>query len=203
MARKQVSNPSLQFHPLTPERWDDFAELFGERGACGGCWCMVWRLKRSEFEQNKGAGNREAMHALIQTGPPPGILAYAGERAVGWCAVAPRAVYPALARSRVLKPLDALPVWSVTCLFVARDQRKQGVSVQLLRAAIDFVREQGGEVVEGYPIEPRTEDVPAVFAWTGLISAFTQAGFHECARGSPTRPIMRFEISRPSKKRRG
>src|SRR5438128_1099301 len=160
--------PSLDFHPLTIDRWPDFETLFGERGACGGCWCMLWRLKRSVFDGQKGQGNREAMKALVAGGEVPGILAYAAEAPVGWCAVAPREHYPALDRSRVLKRIDDSPVWSVSCLFVAKECRNQGVSVQLLKAAVAHVRKQGGVMVEGYPVEPRTGPMPAVFAWTGL-----------------------------------
>src|SRR5829696_449986 len=113
-----------------------------------------------------------------------------------WCAVAPRADYPALARSRVLQPVDDTPVWSVSCLFVHKDHRKKGLSVRMLRAAVEHVKKQGGTVVEGYPIEPKTDEVTPVFAWTGLASAFRAAGFTEVARRSDTRPIMRCVIRR-------
>src|SRR6185437_5087682 len=93
----------LKFQPLTPERWGDLESLFGARGACGGCWCMLWRLKRSEFEKQKGDKNKAALKAVVDSGEAPGILAYANGGAIGWCAVAPRETYPALDRSRVLK----------------------------------------------------------------------------------------------------
>src|SRR5439155_15729380 len=125
------------------------------------------RLKRADFERGKTGGNRSAMRDLVLAGPPPGILGYLDGEPVGWCAVAPRADYPALERSRVLKKVDDAPAWSVSCLFVRKDCRKQGVSVALLRAAIDFVRDHGGTIVEGYPVEPKEDDMPAVFAWTG------------------------------------
>ena len=163
---------------------------------------MVWRLKRAEFERGKGAGNRSAMRQLVEAGAMPGILAYLNGEPVGWCAVAPREHYPALERSRVLKKLDETPVWSVSCLFVRKDCRRKGVSVALLRGAIEFVRGRGGVIVEGYPVEPRKDEMPAVFAWTGLASAFLQPGFRECARHSETRPIMRHEIKRPARARR-
>src|ERR1051325_9862983 len=163
--------------PLTPERWADLETLFGPRGACGGCWCMLWRLSRADFERDKGANNRAAMRALVDAGAMPGILAYLDGEPVGWCAVAPRSDYPALERSRVLKRLDDAPVWSVSCLFVRKDCRRQGISVKLLRAAIDFVRECGGQIVEGYPVEPKKGEMPAAFAWTGLASAFLHADF--------------------------
>ncbi|MEE9562604.1 MAG: GNAT family N-acetyltransferase, partial [Thermoanaerobaculia bacterium] len=79
------------------------------------------------------------------------------------------------------------------CLFVHKDYRDRGVSVKLLEAAVDYARKQGAKVVEGYPVEPKKDRMPAVFAFTGLAAAFLHAGFTERARRSPTRPIMRRE----------
>jgi GNAT superfamily N-acetyltransferase len=182
----------LAIRPLTMSRWKHLEALFGERGACGGCWCMFWRLPRAEFQRQKGKGNRQAFKTLVRKGDPPGLIAYDGRVPVGWCAVAPRASYPALARSRILQPVDGEPVWSVSCLFVARPYRRRGVSVRLLEAAADYARRRGGRIVEGYPVEPPGA-APDAFVWTGLASAFRQAGFREVARRSPTRPIMRRE----------
>ncbi len=156
---------------------------------------MLWRRPRREFEAAKGAGNRAAMKALVEGGGVPGILAYSEGRAVGWCSVAPRACFPALARSRVLRAADDTPVWSVSCLFVLRSHRRRGVSVELLKATGRFAAERGATVVEGYPVEPRKDEVPAAFAWTGLASAFLRAGFREHRRGAPTRPIMRLTVA--------
>ena len=108
----------------------------------------------------------------------------------------PRADYQALGRSRVLKPVDDAPVWSISCLFVLRRYRRQGVSVRLLRAAAEFAARRGAQMVEGYPVEPTTERVPDPFVWTGLSSAFRRAGFREVARRSRTRPIMRRAVRR-------
>ncbi len=159
---------------------------------------MLWRLTRSDFDQQKGEGNRRAMKRLVDRGETPGILAYAGRQPVAWCAVAPRVSYPALERSRVSKRIDDQPVWSITCFFVAKPFRRSGISVELLKAAIDYVQKRGGRIVEGYPVEPKTESMPEVFAYTGLATAFLKAGFTECLRRSETRPIMRFELQRPS-----
>ena len=183
--------PRLDVRPLTPELWPDFERLFGERGACGGCWCMWWRLTRSEFDERKGEKNRRAMKRLIESGEVPGLLAYSGGVPVAWCSVAPRESFSALARSRILAPVDERPVWSVVCFFVRRDFRNRGVTVALLRAAVEYVRGRGGMIVEGYPVEPKNGVTAPVFAFTGLASAFRRAGFREVARRSPTRPIMR------------
>lgn len=191
----------LTFRPLTPERWPDLEKLFGPRGACGGCWCMAWRLRRADFDAGKGDANRRAFHDLVAADAQPGVLAYAGAEAIGWCAVAPRADYPALARSGVLAPVDDCPVWSISCLYIARPYRRRGVSVRLLEAAVQFARRRGARVVEGYPIEPFADEVPAAFAWTGLVSAFRQAGFREVLWRSKARPIMRWEAG-PRPRRR-
>ena len=65
----------LTFHPLTPDRWPDFERLFGARGATGGCWCMYWRLTRTQFEEQKGELNHRNMQAIVASGDIPGILA--------------------------------------------------------------------------------------------------------------------------------
>lgn len=186
---------ALRFEPLTKRSWRGFEELFGENGACGGCWCMLWRLPRKTFDAGKGDGNRRAMRALVDRGVEPGILAFAGRSAVGWCALAPREQYPALARSRVMRPIDDRPTWSVACLFIRRDWRGRGVASALLDAAADFAARRGATLIEGYPVDPRGRHVPPAFAWTGVPAAFERAGFAEVARGSPTRPIMRRELA--------
>ena len=127
----------------------------------------------------------------MESGGRPGILAYRGREVIGWCAVAPRREYTALARSRVLRPVDEEPVWSISCLFVRKADRRTGLSVRLLRAAAEFAVKRGARVVEGYPIEPTMERTPDPFVWTGLPSAFRRAGFTEVARRSRSRPIMR------------
>ena len=193
--RAQKGIARFRCHPVTPDRWDDFERVFGPRGACAGCWCMFFRLPRSQFNLQKGAKNRAVMKKIVISGEVPGLLAYAGREPVGWCSVAPRATYPLLDRSRVMKRLDDQPVWSVVCLFVAKAFRGQGVSVELLQAAADYVRKCGGKILEGYPIEPIKGKMPDVFVYTGLASAFRKAGFQECARRSETRPMMRLVIT--------
>ena len=192
---KSPSELALAFRPLTPDRWTDLEALFGPRGACGGCWCMWWRLVRSDFEKGKGAANREALRALVEAGPPPGLLAYDHRQPVGWCALAPREAYSRLARARTLKPLDARPVWSVTCFFVARPYRRRGVTAELLKAAARWAASRGATILEGYPVDTRGRSTADAFAYTGLPSAFEAAGFREAARPSPTRPIMRLSLT--------
>jgi len=175
---------------LTPDRWDDFEALFGKNGACAGCWCTWWRMGQSEWLATKGDGTKRKMRALVKKGPPPGLLAYTGDEAVGWCALAPREDYPRLSRSKILAPVDDAPVWSVTCFFVKRDWRRRGVTVALLKEAARWVATRGGSLLEGYPTDT-DKDQPAAFVFHGLLGAFRRAGFREVARRSRSRPIVR------------
>lgn len=155
---------------------------------------MAWRLERAVWNSGKGERNRLAMRALAARERSPGILLYCDGLPAGWCSVAPRSEFVALERSKVWKPVDDRPVWSISCFFVAKQYRNRGFSVELLRAAIEFARSHGASVVEGYPQEVSGQHLPAPFVWTGLASAYRKAGFKEAARRSEKKPIMRYEI---------
>jgi GNAT superfamily N-acetyltransferase len=182
------------FRPLSPERWADFEKLFGERGACGGCWCMSWRIPPKEFQKNKGQGNKTAMRKLVRAGEQIGIIGYLNKEPVAWCAVAPREKYSRLENSRVLRRIDDQPVWSITCFFIAKPCRRMGLSVEMLKGVIAFCKKKKIEILEAYPIRPYSKNMPAAFAWTGFVSAFEKAGFVEAKRWSKSRPIMRYYL---------
>lgn len=182
---------ALRFKALTPATWQDFRALFGPKGACAGCWCMYFLQTQSEFESRKGDKNRRAMKRRVDGGEIPGILAYDGDNAIGWCAVSPRQRFTRLGRSKVVATVDDQPVWSVPCFFVHKDYRDRGVSIALLSAAAQHVKKNGGRIIEGYPVDPGKKRYVPTFAHYGLIAAFRKAGFKEIARRSKTRPIMR------------
>ncbi|MCI0355738.1 MAG: GNAT family N-acetyltransferase [Acidobacteria bacterium] len=184
----------LTFHPLTPARWNDAVALFGPRGACAGCWCMAWRLPYAQYQKQAGAGNRRTLRRLVKAGSSPGVLAYVDGRPAGWCSIAPREEFAFLSRSRVLRPVDEASVWSVSCFFVGRQYRRQGVTVPLIKAAVHLARKKGARIVEGYPVDPQHGKLPGAFLWTGIPKTFLRAGFKEVARRSATRPVMRKRI---------
>lgn len=182
----------LTIQPLTQQTWAAFENLFGENGACGGCWCMFWHMKRSEFDSSKGEGNHQMMADRVSRGEVPGLLAFLGEQAVGWVAVEPRSAYQALERSRSLAPVDELPIWSIPCFFVDKRYRKQGLTTWLIREAARYAINQGAPAVEAYPVVYEGGKASDTFYYTGKISAFEKAGFTEVARPSKTKSIMRY-----------
>ncbi|MBV6421550.1 MAG: hypothetical protein DAHOPDDO_02825 [Ignavibacteriaceae bacterium] len=184
----------FKFYPVTKINWKDFENLFGEKGACAGCWCMYWRMRRKDYDLQRGSGTKRIMKNLVNNGTVPGIIAYDNNKPVGWCSVAPREDFPVLENSRLLKRIDEKPVWSIVCFFIQKEFRKKGLSLELLNAAITFVKMNKGKIIEGYPVEPKSGKTADVFAWTGLASAFRKAGFKELERRSETRPIMRYII---------
>ncbi len=199
MSGRSDIRSALHVRPLTAGTWDDFVAVMGERGGARGCWCMHWRLSMAEWMDNRGEGNRRHMHRLASDGVDghaPGVVAYRDEEPVGWCSLGPRGGFPRLDRSPVLKPVDDRPVWSIACLFLPRAQRGQGMQRELLLAACDYARQQGAEVVEGYPVEPAPgRRAGADNAMTGIASVFRDAGFTEVARHKADRPIMRLTLT--------
>jgi GNAT superfamily N-acetyltransferase len=182
------------FQPVTKSKWNQFEALFGPRGACAGCWCMWWRLPRSEFNRRKGKGNRQAMKKIIESGQIPGILALVDGTPIGWCSIEPRENFPALDRSRNLKCIDDLPVWSIVCFFVAKNFRRRGLTKELINAAVEYARKRGATIVESYPIEVASGSYPDAFAYTGFSSAFISTGFKAVARRSERRAMYRLYL---------
>lgn len=186
-ARRPARRSRLTVRPVTPELWPALEDLFGASGASNGCWCMYWRIGGAYRERAK-EGNRADLRSVVLRGPPPGLLAFDGETAVGWCQVTPRRALPYLDGFTRLGPLDPRPVWSVSCFFVRRGYRRQGVSGALLGAAVELARQAGAPALEAYPSrkDPRW--------YTGLASTFGRAGFGEVGGRNPDRPIMRREL---------
>jgi GNAT superfamily N-acetyltransferase len=179
---------------LTSENWEDLVQLFGTHGAYGGCWCTFFRQTRKEYRENSGEKNKQFFHSIVKSGQPVGLLAYAGEEPVGWCAVSPRENYSALERSRLYKRVDDQQVWSITCFYTARDSRRKGVSNFLIQEAIRLVRKNGGKIIEAYPENPVTDSIPDGDAYTGILEVFTRLGFKIVPDRDPANPVARYYI---------
>jgi GNAT superfamily N-acetyltransferase len=170
----------LRLRALTPADWPFVEILFGDRGACGGCWCMEWRrdVPGHEAKKFRGEANRTALRALVMAGEAQGVLAFADDTPVGWCSVGPHGSFPTLLRKRTLRTVRTPRSWAITCLFVRKDRRNEGVGIALAREAVNVALHHGADVVEAFPADVRGKKLPAPFVWTGTASLFRQAGFH-------------------------
>jgi GNAT superfamily N-acetyltransferase len=180
------------FKPLNEKTWHNLETLFGEKGACGGCWCMTWRLTQKEYEQSKGNGNKRKFFNAAKEGKPLGVIAYHNKIPIGWCSVSPRTSLVRLETSRLFKKADSIPVWSITCLFIKKEFRRKGISSKLIQQAASYAFKNGALAVESYPVIPKKKDMPDVFAYIGTSGAFMKAGFKTISQPSETRLIMRL-----------
>ncbi len=183
-------------HALSIDRWDDLVDLFGpERGANSGCWCMWWRMTARDFEAASRDERRDLFKAVVAAGPPPGLIAYQGGQAVGWCAVGPRPTLPRIGRSRVAKPVaGGEDSWFISCFYIRSGHRKIGLMAALLQAAVDHAAAQGATMIEACPIDPQRK-LQWGEGFVGIASVFRAVGFEEIARRSPARPLMRLVTS--------
>ncbi|MGH9935849.1 MAG: GNAT family N-acetyltransferase [Blastocatellia bacterium] len=182
--------PKLQFYPVTRERLSDLTQFSEQHGKFRYCSCMRWRMKSAEFQHSTKEDRVEALEKLIRQDTPVGILAYADGKPVGWCSIAPRETYGALERYRALPRIDDTPVWSVVCFFVARQVRRQRVTLGLLKAAVEYAQSQGAKVIEGYPVEPG----PRSYTYMGSPSTFRKAGFRDVSPEGQARLVMRYFV---------
>lgn len=187
--KKVIEVIKWEFHPLTPERWDDFELLFGPNGACWGCWCAWFLMTNKEFTQSRKEGHKEAMRTLVQSGVEPGLIAYADGVPAGWVALAPRDSYKRLAKSKHLGPVDDQPVWVVSCFFIHRNYRQLGLMEKLLQAAIDYARSKKVKILEAFPLNVE-DKINSVSLFTGKSSVFQKLGFEQVALRE-YRPILR------------
>ena len=180
----------LTIHPLTPDRWPACEDLFSAGGPVSRCWCMYWRIG-SAYRQRASQANQADFHALVESGPPPGLLAYAGDLAVGWCQLTPRADLAWLDQNWRLRQVDDAPVWSISCFYVRKGFRKQGVTAALIAAALRVARQAGAPALEAYPLDA---DLTPSASGTGFTTTFERAGFKVVARQGTPRPIMRYDF---------
>ena len=183
----------LTIKPATPELWPALEDLFGRKGACNGCWCMFWRIGAA-YTKRPREENRRDFKAIVEQGPPPGLLAFDGDLAVGWCQVTPRAELPWMDHGRILRRVDDAPVWSISCFYIRSGYRRRGVTSALIEAAERFAADAGATTMEAIPVD---KALPKGVSndFTGVASTFRRHGYEEVARRSPPRPIMRKALA--------
>jgi GNAT superfamily N-acetyltransferase len=185
----------LMVEPVTKSNWKMFETLFGEKGACCNCWCMYYRLSKSDFSAGQiENGNKKAMKNLIWSDRPVGLLGLLDGHPVAWCALAPRKDFLKLEKSRVHKPIDDQEVWSIPCIFIDKKFRRSGISELLIKEAVSYAKVNNIKIIEAYPAIPIKDKIPDSFAWFGLYQSFERAGFGIVDRTSKNRPMVRYYV---------
>lgn len=182
----------LTIRPVTKADWLYIAELFGDKGACGGCWCMYWRVARGgrEWDDMRGPPARLRFQNLVQGGNVHGLLAFLVDRPIGWVCIGPYAAFPRLERVRAFERDRPVGTWSIVCFYIPPDQRQSRLATRLLIAARDLALERGATIVEGYPVTVRSKQgLPGAFAWTGVPRMFREAGFHRLGSSEQSRHV--------------
>lgn len=191
-----------QTHPVTADRFEDFADVINPNRRATHCWCLSHRLPAARIEE-LGQGSRErAARALCAAEPPPGVVTYRDDLPVAWCSISPRSAIPRLASSKLIRPIDDLPVWSIICVVVRSGHRRQGVTTALLEGAVAWAASQGAPAVEAYPVDPTGDRMDLTMAFVGTRSMFSKAGFEvvgttDAVASRMPRLVMRRHLSAP------
>jgi GNAT superfamily N-acetyltransferase len=194
-----MSDVEIVVRPATLARFDDVATMIGPKNPSSNvCWCLSHRLDARTNQSLSGPARGEYVRELCARPVAPGVLAYDGDEVVGWAAVAPRSELP-FARSQKIPHVDDLPVWSAWCIRVRPGHRGRGIAHSLLAGAVDYAREQGAPVIEGYPVDNRGEKVDLTMAFVGTRGLFEAAGFVKAAdttsvAGGFPRVVMRRDL---------
>lgn len=185
-------------HPVTPDRFEDFAEVVNRTRRANHCWCLSHRLRAGEIERLGGGSREQAMRRLCERDHPPGVVTYRDGKPVGWCNIGPRTEITRLTGSRLIRPVDDLPVWSIVCVVVRSGHRRQGVTASLIDGAVAYAAARGAPAVEAHPVDPPGR-MDLTMAFVGTRSMFERAGFRvvgttDAVAGGMPRLAMRRDL---------
>lgn len=165
-----------QTHPVTPDRFEDFADVVNRTRRATHCWCLSHRLGTKQIDELGGGSREQAMRRLCEREHPPGVVTYRDGVPVGWCSISPRAEIPRLANSKLIRPIDDVAVWSIICVVVRTGHRRQGVTAAMIEGAVAYAAAQGAPAVEAHPVDPPGR-MDTTMAFVGARAMFERQGF--------------------------
>jgi GNAT superfamily N-acetyltransferase len=185
-------------HTVTPDRFEDFADVVNPRRRPVACWCLSHRLRAPEIAELGGGSREQAMRRLCEREHPPGVVTYLDGVPVGWCSISPRSEIPRLQASKLIRPVDDVPVWSIICVVVRSGHRRKGVTQHLLEGALAYAAEQGAPAVEAHPVDPPGR-MDLTMAFVGTRAMFERVGFEvvgttDAVAGGLPRFVMRRDL---------
>jgi len=174
---------NIKVNQLTMDLWPAFESLFGNHGACNGCWCMYWRIGADYHKRSRDL-NKQAFHKIVNNGGVPGLLAFQDEIPIGWCQLTPKSSLNWLLKDNSIKSKDDENIWCISCFYIKPSYRKKGVTSALIEAAIKFARKANASLLEAYPRDSNN-------SFTGYLSTFFKAGFIEVGQCKHGRTLVR------------
>lgn len=190
--------PEIRIAPASADRFEDAEHALTGGGDGATCWCQWWMMRAKDFSAASHDERRERLRSDLTAETPSALIAYVDDQPAAWVKVSSRPDQPRLALTRNLQqspePFDDASVWAITCFVVRREHRRQGLSQQLLEAAIEHARRNGARVIEGYPVDTAAVKTSSNDLFHGTLSSFLDAGFVEVARPAASRPIVSLSL---------
>jgi len=185
---------------LSAQTLPDFEHLALKQG---GCWCMFYQrpkpIRRGVSTETWKKTNRRDKRTLVRAGRSHSILVYEGTVPVGWCQYGPPEELPRIDAGRNYRKLSPsagnAKLWRITCFFVDRKTRGRGVATFALKAALASIKDQGGGVVEAYPVVSAKMAAVPEWRWFGTPGMFRKEGFRVVGRLGTSGVLMRKSIS--------
>ena len=113
---------------LNMETWKDFEQLVQKHnGIWGGCWCKYFH-PRSPIKIESQEAARSYKMSLVKEDRSHAALVYDGDICVGWCQYGPPEELPNIMHKKEVESRMTTPDWRITCIFIDRDYRKNGLS---------------------------------------------------------------------------
>jgi GNAT superfamily N-acetyltransferase len=189
---------ALRIHAVTSDLMDDVGQLFQTDSIVRACWCMWFIIPVKEYHALGEEGNHAAFCALhAASSYPLGLLAYAHDEPVGWCAVGPRARYERAMRTPTYRDAAAeaeANIWLVPCFYVRKDKRRTGISRALLEAAVQHAKANGATAIDGFPLSKPARRASGDHQ-VGTAALFLSCGFSTIHTPSASRLVMRRDLT--------
>jgi ribosomal protein S18 acetylase RimI-like enzyme len=164
--------------PLDASTWDAFAELVERNnGIYGGCWCAGFHTA-----YQRGISNpRSLKEQLVRAGQAHAALVFDAQGfALGWCQYGSPAELGLKHHAEYRKDPPPPARWRITCIFVDKRHRGQGIARAGLEGALAHIAAAGGGLVEAISETTAGRQAQGRFLFSATAELFEQHGF---ARG--------------------
>ena len=171
---------AYEIKALSSETWPAFDDLvMRHNGIFGGCWCIWFHPDGPERGQGAEA-NRELKRRYVEEGKAHAALFFDGDEAIAWCEFGTPEELPTIHHRKQYDATKASdPDWRLTCIFIDKRYRRQGITELAIRGALDMIARAGGGVVEGYPhdLTDQTKKMSSSFLYNSTRSLYERLGF--------------------------